>query len=204
MWMSKQQRPTHSTSARRRRLGTIGSLRLIALIAVAALAGACDAAIVNITQRPLPGTNSTFVYAAEPGEIYAEIVGNPFSSPDGEVQAAVLTAMAQAFPKLGPHFSPTRTEQTREAYRFVVVLNRPERFNHNKLCEPGLTDDGAPRTGALRIAVGFCENDLLISSANGRVTRPSGPSDPAFADLIRATASEVIPRPEQENRPERD
>jgi len=58
------------------------------LFAATALGAGCAVPSATRIGLPLPGTYATFAYAALPGELYAEVIGNPFTAPQADVAAA--------------------------------------------------------------------------------------------------------------------
>jgi hypothetical protein len=131
-------------------------------------------------------------YAAGKGDMYTEVVGNPFDAPKQEVERVVTGAM------FGSHFGPNvrfntaRDPENTSPYRVVVMFNPGPNVTPAKLCENS-QQPSAPASGTLRVMLAFCAGHYRETSVSGRVAAVSHPNHAAFRGLIRQMTTQLFP-----------
>ncbi len=174
--------------------------KLFLIIAVLSplLAGACQPEVYSVTQNRLYSP-SKFRFAAGAKEVYTVIRGNPFESPDGRVEALVLSAMQRGVQHIDtalvrrPKFTTQPGRAAHPDYRVTLVLNPQEGLEAADLCtEP----DGVaivPGGNDLRARMVFCRGAQVLSTSLGTITGIDDPADPGFRRMIAYMTREFFP-----------
>ena len=131
-------------------------------------------------------------YAAGTGDMYTEIIGNPFGAPEEKLASAVTGTM------FGAHFGPDIRFNTKRdpgntsPYRVVVLFNPGRNVTPPMLCEnsqqPSRTD-----AATLRVMLAFCSGGYRETSVTGRMDPVSSPDDARFRALIRQMTGQLFP-----------
>ena len=170
-------------------------------LAAAVLLAACGAPSVQRTRiPPLPGTNATFAWAAQSGEMATVIIGNPFDVPQERTNDAVLAAMAGSYAGPDVRFTTDPAPNAPAGFEVVVLLDGPPAMRYDILCKNRSAAAPQPRQGFNTVVVSFCAGDSTLSSAAGSVARVAAPEDSAYRALISSAMIELIPRRQKEER----
>ena len=162
------------------------------------LAGACQPEVYSVTQDRLYSP-SEFRFAAGAKEVFTNIRGNPFGSPDGQFEALVLGAMQRGVQHIDtalvrrPTFTTRRERAARPDYRITLVLNPKEGVGAAEVCS---APDGvaiAPGGGGLRARMVFCRDGRVLSTSFGAITGVDDPADPGFRRMIAHMTRELFP-----------
>ena len=131
-------------------------------------------------------------YAAGKGDMFTEVVGNPFNAPKEEVVRAATGTMYRAH--FGPpiHFKTERDADNTSPYRVVLLFNPGRNVTPIKLCEYS-RQPTQPVSSKLRVMLAFCSSGYRETSVTGRVDGVTAPNDASFQALIRQMTGQLLP-----------
>ena len=131
-------------------------------------------------------------YAAGKGDMFTEVVGNPFYAPKEEVARAVTGTMYRAH--FGPliRFNTERDADNTSPYRVVVLFNPGRNVTPIKLCEDS-QQPTQPASSKLRVMLAFCSLGYRETSVTGWVDGVTAPNDDSFQALIRQMTGQLFP-----------
>ena len=158
------------------------------------LAGGLAACAGGIVDSPFTGTfDPTMLhYAAGKGDMYTQVVGNPFDAPKDEVERVVTGTMFRSHHGPDVRFNTVRDPDNSSPYRVVVMFNPAPYVTPIALCmeseQPSKTT-----AGMIRVMLAFCSSDYRETSVTGRVSGVSSPNDAAFRALIRQMTVQLFP-----------
>lgn len=162
----------------------------LALILVSGLT-ACAGGAVN---PPYHGNfrQSMLHYVAGKGDIFTEIVGNPFNAPQDKVAGVITGTM------YGSHFGPAVRFNTKHdpgnpsPYRVVLLFNPGNNVTPDKLCKESQQPSQAA-SADLRVMLAFCSADDRETSVTGHIAGVNSPEDASFQHLIRQMTMQLFP-----------
>jgi hypothetical protein len=143
----------------------------------------------------------SYVAGRGDGQLWTEIVGNPFGSPQPAFEAAVISYMQ------GSHFGPrvdfttTPSDEAATAYRVRMIFNGPAASNGSVVCggSPGALAP-SPENGTVRLLAAFCRGSRPLTFLSAAMENASGVEDPAFRSFIRRVTSRLFPPQNPERR----
>ena len=169
----------------------LGDVRLGALL----LAGGLTACAGGIVDTPYTGTYdpSMLRYVAGKGDLYTQIVGNPFNASKDKVESVVTGTMFGAH--FGPdvRFSTTRDPDNTSPYSVVLLFNPAPSVTAIQLCADPDPQLATAASGQTRVMLAFCASGYRESSVTGRVAGVTDPNDAAFRALIRQMTVQLFP-----------
>ena len=169
----------------------LGDVRLGALL----LAGGLTACAGGIVDTPYTGTYdpSMLRYVAGKGDLYTQIVGNPFNTSKDKVESVVTGTMFGAH--FGPNvrFSTTRDPDNTSPYSVVLLFNPAPSVTAIQLCADPDPQLATAASGQTRVMLAFCASGYRESSVTGRVAGVTDPNDAAFRALIRQMTVQLFP-----------
>ncbi len=159
------------------------------------LAGGLTACAGGAVDSPYTGTYdpSMLRYVAGKGDLYTQVVGNPFEAPKDEVERAVTGTM------FGSHFGPdvrfntTRDPGNTSPYSVVLLFNPAPSVTAIQLCEDPDPRLATAASGITRVMLAFCASGYRESSVTGRISGVTDPNDAAFRALIRQMTVQLFP-----------
>ena len=170
----------------------LGDVRLSALL----LAGGLTACAGGIVDTPYTGTYDPAMlrYVAGKGDLYTQIVGNPFNTSKDKVESVVTGTMFGAH--FGPdvRFSTTRDPDNTSPYSVVLLFNPAPSVTAIQLCADPDPQLATATSGQTRVMLAFCASGYRESSVTGRVAGVTDPNDAAFRALIRQMTVQLFPR----------
>ncbi len=159
------------------------------------LAGGLAACAGGIVDSPYNGTYdpSMLRYVAGKGDLYTQIVGNPFNASKDKVGSVVTGTMFGAH--FGPvvRFSTTRDPGNTSPYSVVLLFNPAPSVTAIQLCEDPNPKLAMAGSGQMRVMLAFCASGYRETSVTGRVAGVTDPDDPAFRGLIRQMTGQLFP-----------
>ena len=159
------------------------------------LAGGLAACAGSIVDTPYNGTYDPSVlrYVAGKGDLYTQIVGNPFNASKDKVESVVTGTMFGAH--FGPdvRFSTKRDPDNTSPYSVVLLFNPAPSVTAIQLCEAPDPQLAMAASGQMRVMLAFCSAGYRESSVTGRVAGVTDPDDPAFRGLIRQMTGQLFP-----------
>jgi len=172
----------------------------LSLIALGASVLASCAGAPTTRPATVTGTYSPRMleYVAGKGGMLTEVVGNPFSAPKSEVDAAVLSTMETShFGARFPFFSKA-PEGYSSPYRVVVALDPAPGTSAYTLCAGNVRTQPRGPSDPNRVVAAFCARERVVTANQGLVYGPTGPRDPAFVGLIAQLSQSLFPPNDQE------
>lgn len=137
-------------------------------------------------------------YVAGKGGMLTQVVGNPFSAPKAEVDAAILSIMEKShFGARFPFFTEAPEGYT-SPYRVVVALDPAPGTSAYALCAGNVRIQPRGPSDPNRVVAAFCARERVVTANQGHVHGPSGPRDPAFVRLIAQLSHSLFPPNDQE------
>jgi hypothetical protein len=176
-------------------------LRIASIILALSLSAATAFAgglIYNVYIHPSYRPND-IAYAGGPGELWTEVIGNPFGAPQPDFDRAVTSAM------YGAHFGPATKFTTlpgpaaRRAFHVRLMFNPPAMTNSTHICTANPLFGPSVGAGAVRLSAAFCQDGEALTFLQADGGRFSGPSDPRFRGFIRDVTMQLFPT---QNNPE--
>jgi hypothetical protein len=166
--------------------------RLIMGLGIVALLGACALSPATITYQELDrdAYSPTVVNAAAiDGKMPAAVVGAPFP---GVGPAAALAPI-----ELPYSVAPRGLIEAPGAATRVVLLFHPlSPIGNQRACGP-LAElapvAGAPADAEFAVIATLCQYQKALSTARSSGPRPTGLSDPLYAELVEAALLEIMP-----------
>ncbi|MFQ5775194.1 MAG: hypothetical protein ACE5GS_11800 [Kiloniellaceae bacterium] len=153
---------------------------------------ACAGGVVSPTNVGGSYDPLTLNYVASKGDLYTQVVGNPFTTSKGKLDSVVTGTMFGAH--FGPpiRFSTERDPQNRSPYHVVVLFNPQRPVTARTLCENPQQPTAASE-GTVRVMMAFCSADYYETSVSGRLAGVDDPNDPAFRTFIRQMTAQLLP-----------
>jgi hypothetical protein len=162
-------------------------------LAACLLAGAAAASgMISYSKLSYSYSPRDIAYAGGPGELWTEVVGNPFGAAQADFDQAVTQAM------YGAHFGPPT--------KFTTAPGPSARrvFHVRLLFNGTATDDahicaGPPQAvapshgGDIVLDAAFCQDNESLSFLRAAGDGFSGPNDPEFRDFMRQVTMTLFP-----------
>ncbi len=159
------------------------------------LAGGLTACAGGAVDTPYNGTYdpSMVRYIAGKGDLYTQIVGNPFNASKNKVESVVTGTMFGAH--FGPdvRFSTTRDPGNTSPYSVVLLFNPAPSVTPAQLCEDPDPQLATAASGETRVMLAFCASGYRETSVTGRISGVTDPNDAAFRALIRQMTVQLFP-----------
>ncbi|MEM7168867.1 MAG: hypothetical protein AAF530_01760 [Pseudomonadota bacterium] len=134
----------------------------------------------------------TLGYAATRGGVFVDIQGDPFPGAEAQSNQVITESLGRAH--FGPKvdFFTEKPADYRSPYRIAMVFGPAKNTNGDRLCR----GDDIPLSiepGETTVLAAFCNGEKRLTSTRAWVTQPSGPTDPAFDNLIRQVGVQLLP-----------
>lgn len=165
-------------------------------------AAACAPGGTRLTHQFLsPAYNSgEFAYAGAGRDLRTVVHGNPFGGGQpafGEPAfgEAVTDAMQGRHWGQRTHFTTAPGADARNLYKVVLLFDPPIDFTGLRLCrDDDATLAGVPRRGdGIAVFAAFCLGDKSLTGIRGSIPSATGPTDPAFRELIGDVTRALFP-----------
>ena len=189
-----------------------------ALTAIIALSG-CASMVTTVTSYDVQfptGVPSEFNYAAVGGEMPVVVVGNPFSAPQSDVDAAVISAMQGKTFTAKVRFVPAEGDARTSGYAVVMLLDATGGAGGNTACawrsrlasrtgtampsgapqpaaDPRPAPGSGPMTGPMTLLAAFCGNADARSWAYSTTGPVDSPYSAHFRELVALTTMSMLP-----------
>ena len=159
-------------------------------VAVACLTlAACDAPIVYY-RHVSTYTPGEFAYA---GDLYLEVVGNPYKVPQEEFDQKLADTMSAGVWGTPVRFVTEPAPESRSPYRVIMVFDPPNDASFNLLCAaPDMVEPMPPGPGNTKLSAVLCRGYYPISYVYAGFTS-QGPADPAFRTAIHQIELALLP-----------
>ncbi len=160
-------------------------------------AAACAPGGVRLTHQFLsPVYNSgEFAYAGAGRDLRTVVHGNPFGGGQPAFGQAVTDAMQGRHWGQRTHFTTAPGPDARNTYKVVLLFDPPIDFTGLRLCrDDDATLAGVPRRGdTVSVFAAFCSGDKSLTEIRGSVPSATGPTDPAFRELVGQVTGALFP-----------
>jgi len=133
-----------------------------------------------------------FAYAGGPGEIWTEVMGNPFTQPKPELDRAVTDAMYTAHFGPATRFTTMPGPKARRTYRVRLIFNGPE-TNAMSACGAVPPVPAIYRGGDVLFFAAFCRDDRALTFLRAAGDKFTSPEDPRFVAFIREVTIRLFP-----------
>lgn len=139
------------------------------------------------------GAVHEFAYAAGGRDFKTIIIGNPFSQPKDQVDAAVTGAMQGNHPGPRTHFTTQPNDTAAPGYRITIMFNPPTAVDADDLCGDvsGLSAESA--SARLRMLAAFCSHGDVMSYVYASNATAVSPSHPTVRRMVANVMYELIP-----------
>jgi hypothetical protein len=133
-------------------------------------------------------------FAGASGQLWTEVLGNPFAVPKPVFDEAVTRAMHGAHFGPATDFTTTPTRGLSRTYHVRLMFNANALSTWNNICadNPPIVTP-SPAAGAVSLSAGFCQDDLGLTFLNAEASDFSGPDDPRFARFIADVTMKLFP-----------
>ncbi len=174
----------------------------IIVLATLLFAAACAPGGTRLTHQYLsPAYNSgEFAYAGAGRDLRTVVHGNPFGGGQPGIGQpafgeAVTDAMQGRHWGQRTHFTTAPGADARNLYKVVLLFDPPIEFPGLRL---GRDDDATlarvPRRGdGIAVFAAFCSGDKSLTEIRGSVPSATGPTDPAFRELVGDVTRALFP-----------
>lgn len=182
------------------RLCLAGGLLAGGLLAGGLLAGcsgpggaAVQGSWITYDQQVSPYAPSFVQTAAESGEFYVEILGQPFAAQMSDQAIAQRIVLPQWIGQTTATSNPSDKVNTN--FRAILVFSPVFRgpLIDDACSHSGRIGTADPVPGTVRVAAGFCIGKRLGSALVAEQAGIAGPQDPAFAALLRQVMLVLLP-----------
>ena len=133
-----------------------------------------------------------FAYAGGPGELWTEVLGDPFTQPKPELDRAVTDAMYAAHFGPATRFTAMPDAKARRTYRVRMIFNGPE-TNAMLACAAQPPLPPVYRGGSVLLFAAFCRDDRALTFLRAAGDKFAGPDDPRFVVFIREVTIRLFP-----------
>jgi hypothetical protein len=131
-------------------------------------------------------------YAGGPGELWTEVVGNPFGASQADFDQAVTQAM------YGAHFGPptkfttTPGPNARRVFHVRLIFNGSA-TNEGFICNGAVPAVPASPGGNVVLYAAFCQGNDSLSFLRAAGDGFTGPGDPEFKDFMQQVTMGLFP-----------
>jgi len=164
----------------------------LALAACLIAGSAAASGVISYSKLSYSYSPRDIAYAGGPGELWTEVVGNPFGATQAEFDRAVTGAM------YGAHFGPPTKFTTapgpsaRRIFHVRLLFNGTA-TNDAVVCAGPPPPVPASPGGDVVLYAAFCQNDESLSFLRAAGDGFSGPNDPQFEDFMRQVTMKLFP-----------
>jgi hypothetical protein len=177
-------------------------MRRLAMLILAGLVSACSPStgfIYNHYVYPSYRPND-IAFAGASGQLWTEVVGNPFAAPKPVFDDAVTRAMHGAHFGPATDFTTTPSPGLNRSFHVRLLFNANALSTWNRICDgPPPAFAPSPGGGAVSLSAAFCQDDLALTFLNAEASGFAGPDDPRFARFISDVTMRLFP---PQNNPE--
>jgi len=133
-----------------------------------------------------------FAYAGGSGELWTEVMGNPFTQAKPELDRAVTDAMYASHFGPATRFTTTPDQKAVRTYHVRLMFNGPET---NAMAACGVVPPLPPtyRGGDVLLFAAFCRDDRALTFLRAAGDKFTGPEDPRFQAFIREITIRLFP-----------
>jgi hypothetical protein len=133
-----------------------------------------------------------FAYAGGPGELWTEVMGNPFTQAKPDLDRSVTAAMYDAHFGPATRFTTTPGPKARRTYHVRLMFNGPET---NSMSACGAVPPLPPsyRGGDVLVFAAFCRDDRALTFLRAQGDKFTGPDDPRFLTFMREITIRLFP-----------
>ncbi|HXQ41130.1 MAG TPA: hypothetical protein VN821_07680 [Candidatus Udaeobacter sp.] len=166
----------------------LGDLLLCLLLAGCSASGG----VITYSEMDSGYSPQEFAYAGGPGEIWTEVMDNPFTQPKPELDQAVTDAMYAAHFGPATRFATMPGPNARRTYHVRLIFNGPET---NAMAACGAVPPVPPiyRGGDVSFFAAFCRDDRALTFLRAAGDKFTGPEDPRFIAFIREATIRLFP-----------
>ena len=170
--------------------------KIAALLEATAALAACTGVTVSRVDRA--NQYNPFEAAAAGGgdrQMRVVVLGNPFDTPQAELEGAVIAAMQDTNFGVPLNFAldPANPDTSRP-FRVVMAFNPDGLRDPGKLCE---ATDGlktaSPADGRVTLMAAFCSKESYLSHAIARAGDVGGTGSKTFGDMIFQLTASLFP-----------
>jgi hypothetical protein len=177
-------------------------MRRLAMLILAGLVSACSPStgfIYNHYVYPSYRPND-IAFAGASGQLWTEVVGNPFAAPKPVFDDAVTRAMHGAHFGPATDFTTTPSPGLNRSFHVRLLFNANALSTWNRICAgPPPAFAPSPGGGAVSMSAAFCQDDLALTFLNAEASGFTGPDDARFARFISDATMKLFP---PQNNPE--
>ncbi len=133
-----------------------------------------------------------FAYAGGPGELWTEVMGNPFMQAKPDLDRSVTTAMYDSHFGPAMRFTTTPGPAARRTYHVRLIFNGPE-TNSMSACGALPPLQPSYRGGNVLLFAAFCRDDRALTFLRAAGDKFAGLDDPRFQTFIREVTIRLFP-----------
>ncbi len=122
------------------------------------------------------------------------VLGNPFDTPQAELEGAVIAAMQDTNFGVPLNFAldPANPDTSRP-FRVVMAFNPDGLRDPGKLCEATDVKTASPTDGRVTLMAAFCSKESYLSHAIARAGDVGGTGSETFGDMIFQLTASLFP-----------
>ncbi|MEK9831995.1 MAG: hypothetical protein VW453_05310 [Rhodospirillaceae bacterium] len=169
--------------------------KIAALLAATAALAACTG--VTVSRVDHANQYNPFEAAAAGGgdrQMRVVVLGNPFDTPQAELEGAVIAAMQDTNFGVPLNFAldPANPDTSRP-FRVVMAFNPDGLRDPGKLCEATDVKTASPTDGRVTLMAAFCSKESYPSHAIARAGDVGGTGSKTFGDMIFQLTASLFP-----------
>ncbi|MGB0626116.1 MAG: hypothetical protein ACPGQ5_06060 [Alphaproteobacteria bacterium] len=169
--------------------------KIAALLAATAALAACTGVTVSRVDHAIQ--YNPFEAAAAGGgdrQMRVVVLGNPFDTPQAELEGAVIAAMQDTNFGVPLNFAldPANPDTSRP-FRVVMAFNPDGLRDPGKLCEATDVKTASPTDGRVTLMAAFCSKESYLSHAIARAGDVGGTGSKTFGDMIFQLTASLFP-----------
>lgn len=169
--------------------------KIAALLAATAALAACTG--VTVSRVDHANQYNPFEAAAAGGgdrQMRVVVLGNPFDTPQAELEGAVIAAMQDTNFGVPLNFAldPANPDTSRP-FRVVMAFNPDGLRDPGKLCEATDVKTASPTDGRVTLMAAFCSKESYLSHAIARAGDVGGTGSKTFGDMIFQLTASLFP-----------
>src|SRR5262245_12010654 len=152
-------------------------MRRFAMLVLTGLVAACSPSTAYMYNRYIYPTYrpDDISFAGASGQLYTEVLGNPFAVPKPVFDLAVTRAMHGAHFGPATNFTTTPTPGLNRSFRVRLPFNANALSTWNRICVgPPPPVEPSPGGGAVSLSAAFCQDDLALTFLNAEAAGFSG------------------------------
>jgi len=168
----------------------------LAMTVLAGLVAACAPTTALISHHYVHPSYrpNDIALAGASGQLWTEVVGNPFPVPNPEFDRAVTRAMHAVHFGPATNFTTNPSPGLNSSFRVRLLFNADALSTRTWICAgppPAVTS--RPSGGAVSLSAAFCQGDRALTFLNARASGFSGPDDPRFARFMSNVTMQLFP-----------